>query len=784
MSSLARILLNRRSTVTGTDMAASPVTDSLTQAGATIHIGHSAHHITPEMCVIYSTDIKQDNPELAAAKKLKCRLLHRSELLQLLMKNSRSLAVAGTHGKTTTSALLTWTLQTAHLSPSYSIGGIVPQLSSHGREGTGDTFVAEACESDGSFLNYTPQGAVITSIDLDHMDFYKSEEALLEAFRTFISRVGSPSLTFWCGEDLRLQKLQPQGICYGLDPSFPLHLSSVKQNGWQMQFDLRFQGKEYQEVELALTGVHNALNAAAVFGLCLSLGIPHTAIREAFKSFKGVQRRCEKKGERHGILFIDDYAHHPTELKAVLKAVKKAAGERRVVAVYQPHRYSRAKTCLGMYSGAFSDADALFVTGIYAAREQPLPGVTDAAVFADIQKDCASPCSFVERSTLASILADFVRPHDLVVTLGAGDITHCAGEIMAQLALRKPNKYIVGVIYGGASVEHEVSLMSSEFILSAFNPEYYQVEQFGISRKGNWHAGPQTVEEMKNECPDLKKGNFLSAIFEKLMQCDILFPVLHGTRGEDGTMQGFFELFSKAYVGPDYRACAITMDKALTKRLAFEAGIPVLPFLSFNRYEWEADEKEIRASIEKKLRYPLFVKPVHLGSSFGVSKVKNEKELLDAIEAAFKLDLCLIVENGIAAREIEFAVLGNGEVAVFPPGEIFPDAELCSYQGKYHSAGRDPDIIADLTPELVSKGIEMVRKAYKTTGCTGMSRIDTFLDKEGNFWLNEINPIPGCTKNSPFPKMCIAHGMTKETLIDRLIILALERRRRLDRLTV
>ena len=779
MSSLARILLNRKIKVSGTDIAASSLIDSLIKEGAAVQIGHSAKYITPDMSVIYTSDIKADNPELAAAKSLNCQLLHRSQLLQTLMESSRSLAIAGTHGKTTTAALLAWALQTAGLSPSYSIGGIVPQLASHGTEGKGDLFVAEACESDGSFLNYKPYGAIVTNIDLDHMDFYKKEEHLCNAFACFLANVASPSLTFWCGEDRRLQEIRPKGIVMVFDPSFPLYISQMQQKGWSTQFNLQFQGQQHAKIELALAGEHNILNAAAVFGLCLSLDIDPIAIRTAFKSFNGVQRRCEKKAEKHGILFLDDYAHHPTELKATLKAIRKAVGERRVIAVYQPHRYSRAKSCLQMFEGVFDAADALFVTEIYAAREAPLTDVTHATVFADIEKDTAPPCRFIERAALASEIASLLRPHDVLVTLGAGDVTRCTEEILSTL--KKPYKYKVGVIFGGISVEHAVSLMSAEFILSAFNPEYYEIEHFGISRKGNWVTGPHAAENLKSI--DKNAAEKMPAeIFQRLMACDILFPVLHGTYGEDGTIQGLFELFSKPYVGPDYRSAALAMDKALTKRLAADQGIPVLPFITFSCYDWEENEKKIVAEIEQKLRYPLFVKPVHLGSSIGVRKVKNEKELTEAIIAAFKLDLNIIVENGIEGREIEFAVLGNGQVTAFPPGEIFPDSEICSYAGKYHSAGRDPEIIADLSPELVEKGIELVKKAYEAIGCNSMSRIDTFLDENGNYWLNEINPIPGCTKNSPFPKMCMAHGLSKEALIDRLLVLALERRRRLNRL--
>ena len=758
--------------------------ESLTHKGASVKIGHCATQITPDMSVIYSTDIKQDNPELQAAKKLNCHVLHRSELLQMLMQSKRALAVAGTHGKTTSSALLAWALHTAGVAPSFSIGGVMPQLPSHGMLGGGEHFVVEACESDGTFLNYSPYGALITNIDLDHLDFYGSDQALQDAFRRFMSSVASTEHLFWCGEDARLRQMQPKGIRYGFQPSDLLRASNVRQKAWSCFFDLHFRGKTYADIELALTGKHNVLNALAVFGLCLALGVDEAPLRAAFKSFKGVLRRCEKKGEAHGILVLDDYAHHPTELQATLNAIRTAVGERRIVAVYQPHRYSRTKACQGMYAGVFDAADELFVTEVYAAREQPLPGVSHLSILQEVGQKLGERCHFIERSKVTAELCAFLRPHDVLVTLGAGDLHKVGEEILSELSLKKASKYKVGVIFGGSSVEHDVSLMSAEFILGSICSDYYHVEQFGITRQGTWHAGPEAGSILKEGKGVPASGKLNAEVLDKLMQCDIIFPVLHGTYGEDGTLQGFFELLSKAYVGPDYRSAAITMDKALTKKLARDAGIPVVPFVTFDCYAWEEDRKSVLDKIKAELRYPLFVKPLHLGSTIGVFKVRNEEELLRGIFEAFEFDHALIVENGVTAREIEFAVLGNGDVTVYPPGEVFPDAELCTYAGKYASAGRDPEIIADLPPELVAKGIEMARRSYQAAGCSGMARVDTFLDSNGVFWLNEINPIPGCTKNSPFPKMVMAHGVTREGLIDRLIVLALERRRRLDRLQV
>ena len=734
------------------------------------------------MTVVYSTDIKKDNPEYQAALNLKCPLIHRSELLQKLMENYQALAVAGTHGKTTTTALLTWVLECSGQAPSYAIGGVVPQLAANAGLGRGKYFVAEACESDGTFLNYRPYGGIVTNIDFDHMDYYGTEAALLGAFNQFMKQAASPEHLFWCGDDARLEKLQGPGISYGFSPHCRLRASHFKQHGWSISFDAAFNGKVYRQVEVALTGKHNALNALAVFGLALSLGIEESAIRQALRSFGGVLRRCEKKGEAHGIEFFDDYAHHPTELRATLRAIRDAIGERRLVVVYQPHRYTRARDCMGMYGGVFNDADALFVTEIYAAREQPIPEVTHEKIIAEIQKDLKHRCHHVNRQKAAEILAKFLRPHDVCVTLGAGDVSKVSGEILAQFNLKAPAKLKVGVIFGGASVEHEISLISVEHILDSLRPEYYEVDQFAITRQGQWLTGAEPKQKLKQMEMYENLPKMLPEVFNRIAHCDILFPVLHGTLGEDGTIQGFFEMFSKAYVGCDHRSAAISMDKALTKKLLLDAGMPTSPFISFNRYEWQHDQENLCRRIREELRYPLFVKPTHLGSSVGVHKVVDPSGLAPAIEDAFRFDTHLLVENGIDGREIEFSVLGNDEVVTFPPGEICTNGQVYDYAGKYGKNSMKAVAKADLTQPLIAEGMELVKKAYRVIGCCGMARIDTFLDKNNKYWLNEINPIPGFTKISLYPQMCEVNGLKSADLIDRLIILGLQRRRQLDRL--
>lgn len=433
MSSLAMILLERGNEVSGSDLVETSITKALIAQGAKVKFGQSAENISPSQTVVFSTGISEDNPEFKAAIKLKCEMEHRSDCLVRLMQQQQAFAVAGTHGKTSTSALLAWTLDASGLNPSFSVGGILQNYQTNGKHGTGQYFVAEADESDGSFTKYNPDGAIITNIGLDHMEHYRSEDALLEAFQKFLSQVRVSEYLFWCGDDVRLKAINPDGISYGFDEGCQVRGSHFRQKGWNTFVDITFQGMLYSDVEVALSGKHNASNALAVFGLARSLGIDVEKIREAFKTFKGVGRRCEKKGEVEGILFLDDYAHHPTEIKATLSAIRQAHPTRRLVVVFQPHRYSRTRDCIGTYGTIFQAADQVVVTDIHAAGEEPIPGVEVSSILKEIDLDATLTCCYFPRKGLAAQLPTLLKKGDIVVTLGAGNITKVGSETLETL---------------------------------------------------------------------------------------------------------------------------------------------------------------------------------------------------------------------------------------------------------------------------------------------------------------------------------------------------------------
>jgi UDP-N-acetylmuramate--alanine ligase len=429
MSGLARILLAAKANVSGSDRVSSPVTERLTREGAKISIGHSSENIHSKHTIVFSSDIKPDNPELLAAHRLKCPILHRSELLAKLMSRYHNLAVTGTHGKTTTSSLLAWVLFYGDLDPSFAVGGIISHFQSNAHYGKGQYFVAEADESDGSFLQYQPWGGIITNIGLDHLSHYQTETELIHAFDTFIQKISSHEHLFWCGDDERLSHLNIQGISYGIGEKCRLKASHIQQKGWSISFDVHFEDQFYPQVEVALIGKHNALNALAVFGMALKLGMDEKQIRNALKAFTGVQRRCEKKGELGDILILDDYGHHPTEIRTTLEGIRDAIKKRRLIAVFQPHRFTRTRDCLGTYDGVFSSVDVCIITDIYGAGEDPIPGISHENIVQELQSKLLIPFYYVPRQELEAHLLTLLKPHDVVVTLGAGDLNKAASNL-------------------------------------------------------------------------------------------------------------------------------------------------------------------------------------------------------------------------------------------------------------------------------------------------------------------------------------------------------------------
>jgi UDP-N-acetylmuramate--alanine ligase len=432
MSALALILLKKGIKVSGSDLCNSYITDQLVHSGATVFIGHAEHHIQGTPVIVYSTAVTEENPEVKRARIQGLSFLHRSDLLAQLMEGSSSLLVTGTHGKTTTSSLLAHLLVSAGLDPSFAVGGMISSLKSNGGYGKGAYFVAEADESDGSFLKYTPFGAIITNVDNDHLDYWKTGEALLKGFKTFADCTLSSQHLFWCGDDEQLQKLNLPGVSYGFDEKNQLQIESYRQEGWKNVFDLSLEGKSYADIEIPLVGGHNVLNATAVFGLGLALNLSEETIRKAFSTFKGVARRAEQKGEIDGIRIYDDYAHHPAEIFATLHAIRQAIPKHRLVVAFQPHRFTRTRDCFVEFAPAFEPVDVLILTDIYSAGEVPIEGITTEHLLKKLQNTMIPEVHYIPRGELVSYLSTFLAQEDVLVTMGAGDITKVGPEVIGR----------------------------------------------------------------------------------------------------------------------------------------------------------------------------------------------------------------------------------------------------------------------------------------------------------------------------------------------------------------
>ncbi|MBF8263165.1 MAG: murC ddl [Parachlamydiales bacterium] len=778
MSALARILLQQGQKVQGSDIKKSALLDQLQREGAQVQIGHTAVALQSGDTVIYSTDINQENVELQKAKDLKLIVLHRSDLLDRLMENQKPLLVTGTHGKTTTTALLAAVLIEAKLDPTFVVGGIMRSLDTNGRAGLGPYFVAEADESDGSFLKTPSFGAIVTNLEKEHLGYWKTHENLSDGFRKFFAQVKNHSHLFWCYDDPGLRSLEPPGASYGFSNDAECRIEAFTQSEKGIRFDLTIKNKRYSRIEVALYGRHNALNAAAVFALAMSLKLSEEAVRRALESFGGTARRLELVGEMQKIQVYDDYGHHPTEISVTLSALRDRVRERRLVVIVQPHRFTRVRDMFEEFLQCFVEADELILTDIYSAGEPPIEGITSAALYTRLREKMGPRVRFFPRQHLESGVAALLRPGDAVITIGAGDIT-TTGKILLNLIAEHPPKLTVGVLFGGTSSEHEISLLSARNIVVALDPSLYFVKLFGITKDGAWISGDDAFKKIDQKMRIGRDVLISPAILEELNQCDVCIPVFHGPQGEDGMIQGMLDTLDIPYAGCDYRAGAICMHKAWTKHVAMINGVPTAPYVEGNAASWRRNPDQLLGKIAQNLTYPLWVKPVHLGSSIGVSRVENWQELKTAVEKAFQLDDCIIVEKEIAGRQIEFAVLGNEYIRIGAPGEILNHGQFYDYDKKYGPQAMKGQTPADLTGVQQQIGRELATRMYESCGCKGLARVDFFLDANGHYWLNEINPFPGFTANSLYPKMWEAAGLTQRQQCDELVILSLQRHRRL-----
>ena len=437
MSGIARLFISQGAKVSGSDLKENQNTAELKKLGARLFLGHACANIAGADLVVYSSAIKEDNPEFAEAKRKGLDLIKRAQALALLMQERIAVTVTGSHGKTTTTSLVSCLLIEAGLCPSVAIGGILKNIDSNACRGQGRFFVAEADESDGSFLCYRPKYSIITNIDREHLDYYGDFRNEIRAFKEFIHLTQTGGCVFACGDDLNLidilKDYQGKHLFFGLHENAHIYPQNVTFKGLSSEFDCFYMSKNIGRFYLALGGMHNVSNALAVIALGLELGIDLTVIKKILADYEGAKRRLEVKFSDPDYLIIDDYAHHPTEIRATLAAVKNLNANR-IIAVFQPHRYSRTKLLLDEFAKSFDLADYVIVTDIYAASEPPLEGVTGYSVLEKIKEHSPEKnISFLPKDQISAHLAQMLLPQDLVITLGAGDIVKVGDELAQRI---------------------------------------------------------------------------------------------------------------------------------------------------------------------------------------------------------------------------------------------------------------------------------------------------------------------------------------------------------------
>ena len=440
MSGIAEVLCNLDFSVSGSDLRKSKNTDRLEKVGAKIYEGHAAENVGEAQVVVYSSAVKEDNPEVVLAKEKKIPVIPRAEMLaELMTLKPYSVAVAGTHGKTSTTSMIATILGHAGLEPTTVVGGVVDTLGSNAKLGTSDWFVTEADESDRSFLMLNPTVSVVTNIDKEHMESYKGMDDVVQCFTDFVNKVPFYGACVICLDDPNIQFIIPnikrRRVTYGMTAQADVSAHNIRyNNNYGTTFNVWKGAEDLGEINLPVPGKHNIYNALAAIVVALEVDIPFKKIVEAFAKFKNANRRFQFKGEAKGITVVDDYGHHPTEILATLSAAKRGSGGKRTVVIFQPHRYSRTQELMDEFALCFNNADVLFVSDIYAASEQPIEGISAEILTENIKKYGHKNAQYIGNiENAAAQIIESLEKDDLVITLGAGSITRLSDEILETL---------------------------------------------------------------------------------------------------------------------------------------------------------------------------------------------------------------------------------------------------------------------------------------------------------------------------------------------------------------
>ncbi len=446
MSGIAEVLLTLGYKVTGSDTGYSDSIRRLEGMGGTVYIGHRESHVEGAQVVVMSSAISTSNPEIRAARAKVIPVIPRAEMLAELMRLKFGIAIAGAHGKTTTTSMVASILAEAGLDPTFVVGGKVNALGTHARLGRSDLLIAEADESDGSFLRLSPSVVVVTNMDREHLDYYGSMDRLQEAFLEFINKIPFYGVAILCADDPWIRGLLPGVVkryqTFGLSDfsgvlTPDLFATDFEHKALGVDFRAHYRGQKLGPFRIRIPGIHNVSNALAAISVALEMDVPVDLIRSGLAAFSGVERRFQIRGEKDGIVVVDDYGHHPTEIRATLAAAR-ATWSRRVVVVFQPHRYSRTRDLADDFSSAFEQADVVYVLDIYPGGEEPLPGISGKTIVEKIQGSGHPAVHWVNSdSGLITRLRDELREGDVLFTLGAGDVGKIGKELFETLGVKR-----------------------------------------------------------------------------------------------------------------------------------------------------------------------------------------------------------------------------------------------------------------------------------------------------------------------------------------------------------
>ena len=437
MSALAKILVEKGYEVSGSDMKESTMTGILRDLGAKIFIGHKAENVAGAEAIVVSSAIREENPEVVEANRLGLKRLHRSDVNAFLINNCKGIAVAGAHGKTTTTSMIGVSLDYEGVSPSIIIGGEVDYLGSNAKLGTSDYLVSEADESDGTFLKYHPYIGIVTNIENDHMDHYGTMENIIKAFRQFLNQVRDDGWAVVCSDNDHIRDILPEVKCkvvtYGMNQPADYMAANVQTTASETTFEVVHKGEKLGQVRLNVPGMHNVLNAMACVVTGITLGLSVDQMAEGLTVFNGAKRRFQTKGKVNDIWVVDDYAHHPTEIATTIKAARQTQ-PKRLVCAFQPHRYSRTQLLQKEYGSCFAGADLLVLTDVYSAGEDPIPGIDGELLVKEVARQTGQNTVYIkDKKEIAQYLKSIAQPGDLIMTMGAGDIVKCGEELVELL---------------------------------------------------------------------------------------------------------------------------------------------------------------------------------------------------------------------------------------------------------------------------------------------------------------------------------------------------------------